>query len=170
MAVTRRMSSGGRACCTFRDATARGVYRERCPDGDPGLILAADLDRVKVGGVGRRPDPFLLIWEVNRQQMNAIRHNVEEEDERVTKVERRPSETFESLFSRFRKRVARDRIMSDVKKHRYFVPKCERRQAARRKAIRRVNVSVNSSRAGSIAGRMLSSDPKPESTEEVQSC
>ena len=57
--------------------------------------------------------------------------------EKVTRVERRPDEAFESLFSRFRKRVARDRIMSDVKKHRYHVPKCERRQAARRKAIRR---------------------------------
>jgi ribosomal protein S21 len=55
----------------------------------------------------------------------------------VTKVEKRPGETFESLFSRFRKRVAKDRIMSDVKKHRYYVPKCDRRQAARRKAIRR---------------------------------
>jgi hypothetical protein len=54
-------------------------------------------------------------------------------------------------------------------KYRYFVPKCECRQAVRRKAIRRVNVSVNSSRAGSIAGRMLS-DLRPESTEEVQPC
>jgi Ribosomal protein S21 len=41
------------------------------------------------------------------------------------------------MFSRFRKRVVRDRIMSDVKKHRYHVPKCERRRAALRKAIRR---------------------------------
>jgi len=55
----------------------------------------------------------------------------------VTKVKRRPGETLESLFSRFRKCVAQDRIMSDVKKHRHFVPKCERRQAAKRKAIRR---------------------------------
>jgi ribosomal protein S21 len=60
-----------------------------------------------------------------------------EEGDRVTKVERRPDETFDSLFRRFRARVVRDRIMSDVKKHRYYVPKCERRQAARRKAIRR---------------------------------
>jgi len=130
------MSGDGRTYRSFHDATTRGVYRERCPDGDPGLILVADLARVKVGGVGRRPDPFLLMREANRQKMNAIRHNVEEEDEKVTKVERQPSETFENLFSRFRRRVTQDRIMSDVKKHRYFVPKCER-QVARRKAIRR---------------------------------
>lgn len=131
------MSGDGRAYRSFHDATTRGVYRERCPDGDPGLILVADLARVKVGGVGRRPDPFLPMREANRQKMNAIRHNVEEEDEKVTKVERQPSETFENLFSRFRTRVTQDRIMSDVKKHRDFVAKCERRQAARRKAIRR---------------------------------
>jgi ribosomal protein S21 len=86
----------------------------------------------------RRPDPFSHIPETNDQKTNATQYeSVEEGDERMTRVERRPSETFDSLFRRFRWHVARDRIMSDVKKHRYFIPKCQRRQVARRKAIRR---------------------------------
>jgi small subunit ribosomal protein S21 len=55
----------------------------------------------------------------------------------VAKVELRDGESFESLLKRFRKKVGRARIKSEVKKKRYFVSKSEQRRIARRKAIRR---------------------------------
>jgi ribosomal protein S21 len=55
----------------------------------------------------------------------------------VAKVVRREGESFENLFRRFRKKVNRARILSAAKKSRYYVPKSERRQIARRKAIQR---------------------------------
>ena len=55
----------------------------------------------------------------------------------VTRVAYREGDTFESMLKRFRAKVAKARIMSDVKKKRRFVPKSERRRMARRKAIRR---------------------------------
>jgi small subunit ribosomal protein S21 len=55
----------------------------------------------------------------------------------MTQVRLRPGESQESLLRRFRKRVAKDRILSDAKKKRYFVSKSEQRRIARRKAARR---------------------------------
>jgi small subunit ribosomal protein S21 len=55
----------------------------------------------------------------------------------VTKVVLRSGETQESLLRRFRKRVTRDRVLSDVKKKRFFVSKSEQRRRARLKAIRK---------------------------------
>ena len=55
----------------------------------------------------------------------------------MTKVVLRSGESPESLLKRFRKRVAKDRILSDAKKKRYFVSKSERRRIALRKAKRR---------------------------------
>ena len=55
----------------------------------------------------------------------------------MTKVVLRPGESQESLLRRFRKRVTRDRILSDAKKKRFFVSKSEQRRIARRKAARR---------------------------------
>ena len=49
----------------------------------------------------------------------------------------REGDSFESMLKRFRAKVANARIMSDVRKKRYFMSKSERRQNARRKAIRR---------------------------------
>ena len=49
----------------------------------------------------------------------------------------RDGESQESLLRRFRKKVAKDRILSTAKKKRYFVSKSEQRRIARRKAIRR---------------------------------
>ena len=48
-----------------------------------------------------------------------------------------PGESQESLLRRFRKQVVKDRILSDVKKKRFFVSKSEKRRRARLKAIRR---------------------------------
>jgi small subunit ribosomal protein S21 len=55
----------------------------------------------------------------------------------VTAVELKPGESQESLLRRFRKQVTSARILSDVKKKRFFVSKSEKRRRARLKAIRR---------------------------------
>ena len=55
----------------------------------------------------------------------------------LTTVELKPGESQESLLRRFRKQVTRNRILSDVKKKRFFVSKSEKRRRARLKAIRR---------------------------------
>lgn len=41
------------------------------------------------------------------------------------------------MLKRFRKKVAKARILSTVRKKRYFVSKSEQRRAALRKALRR---------------------------------
>jgi len=55
----------------------------------------------------------------------------------LTRVVLRPGESQESLLRRFRKKVTQDRILSDVKKKRFFVSKSEKRRRARLKAMRR---------------------------------
>ena len=55
----------------------------------------------------------------------------------MTKVELRPGESQQSLLRRFRKKVARARILSTVRKKRYHVSNSEKKRIARRKAIRR---------------------------------
>ena len=55
----------------------------------------------------------------------------------VTKVYLRQGESPENLLKRFRKRVTRDRILSDARKKRYFVSKSEQRRIAKRKAQRK---------------------------------
>jgi small subunit ribosomal protein S21 len=55
----------------------------------------------------------------------------------LAKVELRPGESQESLLRRFRKKVAKARIMSTAKRKRYFVSKSEQKRIARRKAVRR---------------------------------
>ena len=55
----------------------------------------------------------------------------------MTTVFLRQGESPENLLKRFRKRVTRDRILSEVKKKRYFVSKSEQRRIAKRKAQRK---------------------------------
>ncbi len=55
----------------------------------------------------------------------------------MTKVVLREGESPESLLRRFRKRVATDGILGDVKRKRYFVSKSEERRVNMRKAMRR---------------------------------
>ena len=55
----------------------------------------------------------------------------------MTQVIRREGESIERLLKRFRKKVTRDKIMSDVKKKRFFVSDSEKRRLALRKAKRR---------------------------------
>ncbi len=55
----------------------------------------------------------------------------------MTQVVLREGESFDSLLKRFRKAVVRGRILSDVRKRRYYVSKSEQRHKALRKAINR---------------------------------
>ena len=55
----------------------------------------------------------------------------------MTRVVRRNGESPESILKRFRKKVARDRVLSDAKRKRYFVSKSEQKRIALRKAKRR---------------------------------
>ncbi len=55
----------------------------------------------------------------------------------MTRVVSRAGESPESLLKRFRKKVTRDRILSDAKRKRYFVSKSEQKRIALRKARRR---------------------------------
>jgi small subunit ribosomal protein S21 len=55
----------------------------------------------------------------------------------VTKVVLHKGESFNSLLKRFRKKVTRSRILSEVKKKRYHVSKSQKRHRARLKAINR---------------------------------
>jgi small subunit ribosomal protein S21 len=55
----------------------------------------------------------------------------------MTQVVRRPGESLENLLKRFRKKVVKSRILSEARKHRYFVSDSEKRRIARRRAIRR---------------------------------
>ena len=55
----------------------------------------------------------------------------------MTQVVLKDGESFDSLLRRFRKKVTRSRILSEVKKKRYYVSKSEKRHRARLKAINR---------------------------------
>jgi small subunit ribosomal protein S21 len=55
----------------------------------------------------------------------------------MASVKLRDGETQQSLLRRFRKKVNRARILSTVKKKRFFVSDSEKRRIAKRKAMRR---------------------------------
>jgi len=56
----------------------------------------------------------------------------------MTKVVLRPNESQESLLKRFRKKVIRDRVMTEVRKRRWYMSPSEQRRLAKKKAIRRM--------------------------------
>jgi len=55
----------------------------------------------------------------------------------MTYVVRRDNESSESLIKRFRRKVSRDRILSELRRRRYFVTKGEGERIAKRKGIAR---------------------------------
>ena len=59
-------------------------------------------------------------------------------ERRLTQVKLRPNESQESLLRRFRKKVTRDRVMTEVRKRRWFMSPSEQRRLAKKKAIRRM--------------------------------
>jgi small subunit ribosomal protein S21 len=64
----------------------------------------------------------------------------------LAQVVLKPGESQDSLLKRFRRRVTRERILSDVRKKRYFVKKSEERRRAHRKAVRKEQKRVRRER------------------------
>ncbi len=56
----------------------------------------------------------------------------------MTKVVLRPNESQDSLLRRFRKKVIRNRVMTEVRKRRWYMSPSEQRRLAKKKAIRRM--------------------------------
>jgi small subunit ribosomal protein S21 len=56
----------------------------------------------------------------------------------LTKVEARPGESPEQLLRRFKKEVMKSKVLSDVRRKRWFVSKSELKRIERKKAIRRM--------------------------------
>jgi small subunit ribosomal protein S21 len=57
----------------------------------------------------------------------------------MTSVTLRPNESQEQLFKRFKKKVMRSGILSQLRNKRWFVSKSEVRRIEKKKAIRRIN-------------------------------
>jgi small subunit ribosomal protein S21 len=55
----------------------------------------------------------------------------------LPKVTLRNNESPEQLLRRFNKEVSKSRVLSDVRRKRWFIPKSELRRIARKKAARR---------------------------------
>ena len=55
----------------------------------------------------------------------------------TVKVKLRPNESQQQLLRRFRKKVARSKILSTVRRKRWHIPKSELKQIQMRKASRR---------------------------------
>jgi len=55
----------------------------------------------------------------------------------MIRVELRPNESQQQLLKRFRRKVAKSRILSTVRRKRWHIPKSELKQIQVRKAIRR---------------------------------
>ena len=53
------------------------------------------------------------------------------------RVELRPGESQEMLLKRFRQEVTREKILSEIRKRRWYVSKSEKRRIDKAKAIRR---------------------------------
>lgn len=56
----------------------------------------------------------------------------------MVQVKLRPGEKPEQLLKRFRKKVSKSRVLSEVRKKRWHMSKSEVRRIQRRKAIRRI--------------------------------
>lgn len=56
----------------------------------------------------------------------------------MTSVHIRDNESQQQLMSRFRKKVIRSKILSEVRKRRWFISKNEQRRIDKKKATRRI--------------------------------
>lgn len=63
----------------------------------------------------------------------------------MTKVVARPGESPEQLMRRFKKEVMKSKVLSDVRRKRWFISKSELKRIERKKAIRRGRKGQNSS-------------------------
>ncbi len=57
----------------------------------------------------------------------------------MVRVELRSNESQQQLLKRFRKKVARSRILSNVRRKRWHIPKSELKRLKKKRAIRRQN-------------------------------
>ena len=64
----------------------------------------------------------------------------------MPKVEARRDESPEQLMRRFRKEVMKSRVLADVRRKRWFVPKSELKRIKQKKAQRRMRRVQRSSR------------------------
>lgn len=64
----------------------------------------------------------------------------------MVSVELRPNESQEQLFRRFRKKVAKSGVLSQVHRKRWFVSKSELRRIQKKKAIRRLRRRMSKKR------------------------
>jgi len=64
----------------------------------------------------------------------------------LTQVKLRDGESQDRLLRRFRKAVIRSRVLSEVRKRRWFVTKSEQRRMEKKKAIRRYKKRARLSR------------------------
>lgn len=55
----------------------------------------------------------------------------------LPKVDLRPNETQEQLFRRFKKSVVKSRVLTDVRRKRWYVSKSELDRIEKKKAVRR---------------------------------
>ena len=55
----------------------------------------------------------------------------------MVRVELRSNESQQQLLKRFRKKVSRSRVLSDVRRKRWFISKSELRRINKKKAIRK---------------------------------
>jgi small subunit ribosomal protein S21 len=55
----------------------------------------------------------------------------------LPKVVLRPGESQQSLLKRFRKKVARSKVLSTVRRKRWFISVSEQRRIAKQKAVRK---------------------------------
>ncbi|HLF89444.1 MAG TPA: 30S ribosomal protein S21 [Anaerolineales bacterium] len=55
----------------------------------------------------------------------------------MIRAELRNNESQNELFKRFRRKVSRSGVLQQVRKKRFFIPDSEKRQIAKKKAMRR---------------------------------
>jgi len=55
----------------------------------------------------------------------------------MTTVNKRPNESEQQLFRRFRKKVQRSGVLQAVRRKRWFISKAEQRRIAKKKAVRK---------------------------------
>lgn len=68
-------------------------------------------------------------------------------------VELRNNETQQQLLNRFRKKVTRSRILSDVRRKRWYVSKSEMRKIKKKKALQRRRRQERRQRSNTYSGR-----------------
>ena len=65
----------------------------------------------------------------------------------MTTVTKRPNESQQQLFRRFKKKVMKAGTLGEVRRKRWFVPKGEARREARKKAARRLRRRLRNRRS-----------------------